>query len=82
MSDEPKRGWGMATIPKADKGHCDFSRKTPLETFDCINETRMRDWEPKLYPGRVFKTHRRCAFQDDMTQCPDYRKAATEATDD
>lgn len=75
MTDEPRRGWGMATIPNTAKGECDFSRATPLGTYDCVNEKRMRAFEPTLYPGEKYLTHRRCTFQHNMQACPSYVKA-------
>jgi hypothetical protein len=75
MSEEPRRGWGMATIPNTAKGECDFSRATPLGTYDCVNEERMRAFEPILYPGEKYLTHRRCTFQHNMQACPSYVKA-------
>ena len=75
MNQEPRRGWGMANIPKTAKGACDFSRETPLGTYDCIDEDRMRAFEPKLYPGEKYLVHSRCTFQHDMTMCPGYMKA-------
>lgn len=79
MSDEPRqgrRGWGMADIPTAPKGECDLSRETPLKTYDCICESRMKAWNPKLYPDRKYYTHRKCAFQGHMEDCPDFKPAA------
>jgi hypothetical protein len=81
MSEEPRRGWGMATIPNTAKGECDFSRETPLGTYDCVNEKRMRAFEPKLYPGEKFLTHRRCTFQHNMRACPSYVKATPPASE-
>jgi len=72
-NEPPRRGWGLASIPNTAKGQCEFSRITPLETYDCINEENMRAWEPRNFPGRTYKTHRRCKCQEDMTACPDYQ---------